>query len=74
MAEYRKYNKRDIVREVIFFLLFTMLAFVWLFGVQMILSFVAMSVIHFSIEGIFLVTVVGTVIADIVYVIRKIRN
>lgn len=70
-----KWRKRwDIVKEVIFFLIVTALAFGWWMLVLLIISFVTLSVLHFTIEGIVITSIVGTVGVDIYYVIHRVKE
>lgn len=70
-----KWRKRwDMVKEVIFFLIVTAFAFGWWMLVLLIISFVTLSVLHFSIEGIVITSIVGTVGVDIYYVIHRVKE
>lgn len=70
-----KWRKRwDMVKEVIFFLIVTAFAFGWWMLVLLIISFVTLSVLHFTIEGIVITSIVGTVGVDIYYVIHRVKE
>ena len=70
-----KWRKRwDMVKEVIFFLIVTAFAFGWWMLVLLIISFVTLSVLHFTIEGIVITSVVGTIGVDIYYVIHRVKE
>ena len=70
-----KWRKRwDMVKEIIFFLIVTAFAFGWWMLVLLILSFVTLSVLHFTIEGIVITAIVGTVGVDIYYVIHRVKE
>lgn len=70
-----KWRKRwDMVKEVIFFLIVTAFAFGWWMLVLLIISFVTLSVLHFTIEGIIITSIVGTVGVDIYYVIHRVKE
>ena len=70
-----KWRKRwDMVKEIIFFLIVTAFAFGWWMLVLLILSFVTLSVLHFTIEGIVITAIVGTVGVDIYYVIHRVQE
>ncbi len=64
----------DIIKEILFFFLTTAFVFGWWMLVLLILSFLTLSVLHFTIEGIVIAAVVGTVAYDIYYIVRKIRS
>ena len=64
----------DIIKEIIFFLIATALVFGWCMLVLLILSFVTLSVLHFTIEGIVITAIVGTVCYDIYYILRKVKE
>ncbi|MCH5339863.1 MAG: hypothetical protein J1E01_00205 [Acetatifactor sp.] len=70
-----KWRKRwDMVKEVIFFLIVTAFVFGWWMLVLLIISFVTLSVLHFTIEGIVITSIVGTVGVDIYYVIHRVKE
>lgn len=70
-----KWRKRwDMVKEVIFFLIVTACAFGWWMLMLLLISFVTLSVLHFTIEGIVIAAVVGTVCVDIYYVSRRVKE
>ena len=70
-----KWRKRwDMVKEVIFFLIVTAFAFGWWMLVLLIISFVTLSLLHFTIEGIVITSIVGTVGVDIYYVIHRVKE
>ena len=64
----------DIAKEIIFFILFTAAMFAYCMLVLLIISFVTSSFLHFSIEGIFIASIVGTVALDVYYVVRKMKK
>lgn len=64
----------DVIKEIIFFLIATAFAFGWFMLVLLIISFVTLSVLHFTIEGIFITAIVGTVCYDIYYIVRKVKE
>ncbi len=64
----------DIAREIIFFILFTAAMFAYCMLVLLIISFVTSSFLHFSIEGIFIGAVLGTVALDVYYVARRVKK
>ena len=64
----------DVIKEIIFFLIATAFAFGWCMLVLLIISFITLSVLHFTIEGIFITAIVGTVCYDIYYIVRKVKE
>ena len=74
MGANRQNNKWDIIKEIIFFLLTTVLAFAYWMMVLLLISFLTLSYIHFTIDGIFAMAIAGTVGTDIWYIIRKIKQ
>lgn len=74
MEANRQNRKWDIVKEIIFFLLTTALAFAYWMLVFLLISFLTLSYIHFTIEGIYALAIVGTIGNDIWYIIRKIKQ
>lgn len=72
--ESRDSRKVDIAKDIIFFFVTTAIAFAYFMLVLLIISFVTISYIHFTIEGIFIMATVATVGVDIHYVVKKIRK
>lgn len=64
----------DMAKEIIFFLLFTAGMFAYCMLMLLIISFVTSSFLHFSIEGIFMGSVAGTVALDVYYIIRRVKK
>lgn len=69
-----KYNKVDLVKDIIFFLLYTAGMFAYCILVLLIISFVTASFLHFTIEGIFITSIVGTVALDVYYIAKKVKK
>lgn len=69
-----KYKKTDLVKDIIFFLLYTAGMFAYCILVLLIISFVTSSFLHFSIEGIVLTSILATVALDVYYVVRKVKK
>lgn len=69
-----KYTKMDILKDFIFFLITTVCAMVWVMGVLLIISFVTLSYLHFTIEGMFITAVVCTVGVDIFYIVKTVKK
>lgn len=63
-----------LVKDIIFFLLITFVAFAWWMLVLLLISFLTLSVLHFTIEEIFLLTALGTFGVDVYYLIKKWQN
>lgn len=64
----------DLIKDIIFFFLTTAFAFGYFMLMLLIISFISLSYIHFTIEAIVAISVVGTVIVDIFYVRGKIKQ
>lgn len=64
----------DIIKEIIFFLITTAFVFGWCMLMLLIISFLTLSVLHFTIEGIVITAIVGTVCYDIYYIVRKVKE
>ena len=69
-----RFSKMDIVKDIIFFFITTVCVMGYVMGVLLIISFVCMSYVHFTIEGIFIAAVVCTVIADIYYIVKTVKK
>lgn len=69
-----KYTKLDILKDILFFLITTVCAMVYVMGVLLIISFVTLSYIHFTIEGIFITAVICTVLADAYYIVKMVKK
>lgn len=63
-----------LIKEIIFFLLVTAVAFAWWMLVLLLISFLTLSFWHFTIEGIFFLAVLGTIGVDGYYLIKKIKK
>jgi len=68
-----KYTKKDIVKDVIFFILTTVFSFGYWMLMWLIISFVTSSYIPFKIEGIFVLAILCTVAVDIIYILKKVK-
>ena len=64
----------DLIKDIIFFFLTTAFAFGYFMLMLLIISFISLSYIHFTIEAIVAISVVATVIVDIFYVRGKIKQ
>lgn len=69
-----KFVKIDLIKDIIFFLLYTAGMFAYCMLVLLIISFITTSFLHFTIEGIFIASIAGTVVLDIFYVVKKVRK
>lgn len=72
--ENRNNKKADIVKDIIFFFLTTAFAFAYFMLVLLIISFITTSFLHFTIEGIFIASIVGTICADVGYIVKKVKK
>lgn len=64
----------SIGKDVAGFVLVTAAAFLWWLLVLLLIGFIALSVLHFTIEGIFAGAIAGTLATDLFYVIRTIKK
>lgn len=64
----------DIAKEIIFFILFTAAMLAYCVLVLLIVSFVTSSFLHFTIEGIIIASIVGTVALDVYYIVRRVKK
>lgn len=64
----------DLIKDIIFFFLTTAFAFGYFMLMLLIISFISLSYIHFTIEAIVAISVVATVIVDVFYVRGKIKQ
>lgn len=64
----------DLAKEIIFFLLFTVAMLAYCMLALLIISFVTSSFLHFSIEGIIIGAIAGTVALDVYYVARRVKK
>lgn len=64
----------DMIKEIIFFLIVTVCAYAWWMLILLIISFVTLSVLHFTIEAIYIMAGVGMVCTDIYYVVRRVKE
>lgn len=64
----------NMIKEFVLFLLVTACAFGWWMLMLLIISFVMLSVIHFTIEAIFMIAIIGTVAIDVFYVVKKVKK
>ena len=58
--ENRNHRKTDIVKDIIFFFLTTVFAFA--------------SYLHFTIEGIFIASILGAVGVGVYYIVKKVKK
>jgi len=65
---------RDIVKDVIFFIITTAVAYAYWMLVFLLISFLTLSYLHFTIEGIFALSAAGTVAVDILYVRKLVKK
>lgn len=72
--ENRNHRKTDIVKDIIFFFLTTVFAFAYFMLVLMIISFITTSYLHFTIEGIFIASILGAVGVGVYYIVKKVKK
>ena len=72
--ENRNHRKTDIVKDIIFFFLTTVFAFAYFMLVLLIISFITTSYLHFTIEGIFIASILGAVGVGVYYIAKKIQK
>lgn len=70
----RRDRARDIVKDIIFFIITTVVAYAYWMLVFLLISFLTLSYLHFTIEGIFVLAAVGTVVVDILYVRKLVKK
>ena len=68
-----KLDKKDVAKDILLFIPVTVVAFAYWMLLLLLISFLTLSFLHFTIEGIFIASIVGTVVVDIIYVVSKIR-
>ncbi len=69
-----KEKVRDIVKDFIFFIITTVIAFAYWMLVLLIISFITLSFLHFTIEGIFIAAILGTLCVDIYYIWKTVKK
>lgn len=70
----KKFTSIDIIKDFIFFLITTVCSMLWVMTVLLIISFVTLSYLHFTIEGMFITAIVCTVCVDIYYIVKTIKK
>ena len=69
-----KFTKMDLIQDFIFFLITTACSMLWVMTVLLIISFVTLSYLHFTIEGMFITAVVCTIFVDIYYIVKTVKK
>lgn len=64
----------EIVKKVLKFLGFTVLIYAYTMLVQLIISFIALSFIQMNIERMFIFAGAVTVIADVIYTVKRVKK
>ncbi len=72
--ENMNHRKTDIVKDIIFFFLTTVFAFAYFMLVLLIISFITTSYLHFTIEGIFIASILGAVGVGVYYIAKKVKK
>ena len=71
---YSKYTPRDWMKDFIFFLVTTVVAYGYILLMLLIVSFVTTSYLHFTIEGMMIASGAGTVLVDIWYIVKMFKK
>lgn len=69
-----KFTKMDLIKDFIFFLITTACSMIWVMTVLLIISFVTLSYLHFTIEGMFITAIICTVFVDIYYIVKTVKK
>ena len=72
--ENRNHRKTDIVKDIIFFFLTTVFAFAYFMLVLLIISFITTSYLHFTIEGIFIASILVALGVGVYYIVKKVKK
>ncbi len=72
--ENSRFDALETIKEVLYFLAVTVIAFGWMFLMLLIISFVAVSVIRIRIPAMLMISGVFTVAVVVFYVIRRVRK
>lgn len=67
-------RKRDVVKEIIFFLIVTAVAYAWWTVMLLLVSFLTLSLLHFTMEGILILAGVGTAAVDAYHIVKKVKK
>ncbi len=70
----RQGRARDIAKDIIFFIITTVVAYAYWMLVFLLISFLTLSYLHFTIEGIFALAAAGTVVVDLLYVRKLVKK
>ena len=69
-----KYTPKDWVKDIIFFIITTVVAYGYILLMLLIFSFMLASLSLFTIEGMMIASAVGTVLVDIWYIVKMIKK
>lgn len=69
-----EYVGNEIMKDTALFVIITVVAFLYTAGMLLIISFVTMSYLHFTIGGILITSIVVTVLVDILYIVKLARK
>ena len=67
-------RRMDVLKDVIMLIIITAISYAYMFVMFMIISFVTLSVLHFTIERIFILSAVGTVIVDFFCIWKMVKK
>lgn len=65
---------KDVVLDILFFFLTGLLGFGWLLLVLLIISFVALSYLHFEFEKMLMASVIFGIVLAVIYAFTKIKK
>lgn len=67
-------DKKDMAKEIIFFVIRTALAFAYCFVMLMIISFMTVYFLPLKFEMILILSIIGTILYDIYYILKKVKQ
>lgn len=67
-------GKKDLAKDIVFFIIRTALSFGYCFLMLMLFSFITVSVLHLEFEWIIILSIIGTIASDIYYIWKKVRE
>ncbi len=68
------YGMLDILKDVFVFIVVTAAASGWVFMMLMIISFITLSYLHFTIEAIILISIVAGIAAAAWYIVKTVKK
>lgn len=64
----------SVVKDFVLFIIVTVCAFAWWMLMLLLISFMTLSLLPFTIEAIVIIAIVGTVAIDIYYIIKTVQK